>query len=119
MDNLIWIFWMNMRKQVLQKFIHLFNSKVFKRFYNKQLEKLTFKYGNSDFSKVCKPGIFHVDRTDFIPQLEKAGEFLTFLRPRRFGKSMIISMLEYYYDIKWKEDFQKIFGHLKVGKKIF
>jgi hypothetical protein len=86
-----------------------------KRCYNKQSERLAFEYGNSSFGQVCKPGIFHVDRTDFIPLLEKSGRYLTFLRPRRFGKSMIVSMLEYYYDIKWTEDFQKNFGHLKIG----
>jgi hypothetical protein len=66
--------------------------------------KLKFEYGNSDFKQVCKPGIFHIDRTNYIPELENVGEILTFIRPPSFGKSMIISMLEYYYDIIWKNE---------------
>ena len=79
--------------------------------------KLIFKYGNPNFAFVCKPGVFHVDRTSYIPLLEQTGEILTFLRPRRFGKTMIVSMLDYYYNISYKDQFQELFGHLKIGKE--
>jgi hypothetical protein len=66
---------------------------------------------------VCAPGVFHVDKTMYIPMLEYAGRVLVFLRPRRMGKSFIVSMLEYYYDIKHKDQFQELFGHLYIGKE--
>ena len=95
-----------------------FIIKIEKRQYFKtELEKkLIFEYGNPEFSQVCKPGVFHVDRTNFIPLLETSGKVLTFLRPRRFGKTMIVSMLDYYYNILYKGQFKKLFGHLYIGK---
>jgi hypothetical protein len=86
------------------------------KWYSKET-KLIFKYGNPDFAAVCKPGVFHVDRTNYIPLLEHSGEILTFLRPRRFGKTLIVSMLDYYYNILYKDQFQRLFGHLEIGKK--
>ncbi|MCB9480414.1 MAG: AAA family ATPase [Desulfobacteraceae bacterium] len=58
---------------------------------------------------------FYCDRTDKIPLIENSQSQL-FIRPRRFGKSLLLSMLENYYDVAKKNDFQKIFGHLKIGK---
>jgi hypothetical protein len=55
-------------------------------------------------------------RTNYIPLLEHTGEVLTFLRPRRFGKTMVVSMLDYYYNILYKERFEELFGHLEIGK---
>ncbi len=49
--------------------------------------------------------------------LEEAGAQLLFLRPRRFGKSLLLSMLENYYDIAKADQFEKLFGKLAVGKK--
>lgn len=78
---------------------------------------LTFEYGNSSFADVCRPGVFHVDRTNYIPMLEQAGEVLTFFRPRSMGKSLVLSMLEHYYDIRYKEQFKELFGHLHIGNQ--
>ena len=64
---------------------------------NEKENKIIFKYGNPNFASVCKTGVFHVDRTNYIPLIETSGKVLTFLRPRRFGKTMFISMLDYYY----------------------
>jgi hypothetical protein len=69
-----------------------------------------FEYGTEYFPLVCRKGVFHVDKTTFIPQLEKAGRCLVFLRPRRFGKSLLVSMLEHYYDVLYKDRFQVLFG---------
>ena len=63
---------------------------------NKQTMK--FPYGLSDFNKVISKGYFYCDRTDRIRTLEETGDFLLFLRPRRFGKSLLLSMLAYYMD---------------------
>jgi hypothetical protein len=53
----------------------------------------------TDFATLIQEGYFYQDRTDRIPQLEDAGRQLIFIRPRRFGKSLLLSMLEHYYDL--------------------
>src|SRR4051794_3641735 len=78
------------------------------KWYSKEA-KLVFEYGNPDFAFVCKPGVFHVDRTNYIPLLEHSGKVLTFLRPRRFGKTLIVSMLDYYYNVLYKNRFERLF----------
>ncbi len=54
---------------------------------------MKFPYGISDFKKIINNGYFYVDRTDRIPMIEDTGDHLLFLRPRRFGKSLFLSML--------------------------
>jgi hypothetical protein len=77
---------------------------------------MKFPYGISDFDKIITNHYFYVDRTDRIPLLEDAGEQLLFLRPRRFGKSLLLSMLENYYDLAKASQFDSLFGHLAIGK---
>ncbi|CAN2041725.1 AAA ATPase-like domain-containing protein [Candidatus Magnetomoraceae bacterium gMMP-15] len=76
---------------------------------------MNFPYGISDFRKLVTKDYFYCDRTDRIPLLEK-GEFQLFLRPRRFGKSLLLSMLRNYYDIVKKDQFDEIFGNLKIAE---
>ena len=57
---------------------------------------MKFSYGICDFEKIIRNGYFYVDRTDKIPLIEEAGEYLLFLRPRGFGKSLLLSMLDNY-----------------------
>ena len=76
---------------------------------------MKFPYGISDFKKVNTQGYYYCDRTDKIPLLEKS-DFQLFIRPRRFGKSLVLSMLENYYDVAKKDEFESIFGNLKIGK---
>lgn len=76
---------------------------------------MKFPYGISDFKKVITQGYFYCDRTDRIPLLERSDSQL-FIRPRRFGKSLLLSMLENYYDVAKKEIFDRLFGHLAIGK---
>ena len=76
---------------------------------------MKFPYGISDFKKVNTRGYYYCDRTDKIPLLEKS-DFQLFIRPRRFGKSLVLSMLENYYDVAKKDEFESIFGNLKIGK---
>jgi len=76
---------------------------------------MRFPYGISDFRKIITKGHFYCDRTDRIPMLEDTGDYLVFLRPRRFGKSLLLSMLANYYDVARKDRFQEIFGHLRIG----
>ncbi len=75
-----------------------------------------FPYGISDFVTLVTENYLYVDRTDRIPQLEDAGRQLLFLRPRRFGKSLLLNMLANYYDIAQTERFDTLFGNLKIGK---
>jgi len=77
---------------------------------------MRFPYGLCDFNKIITKGYFYCDRTNFITLLENTGDFLLFLRPRRFGKSLVLSMLENYYDLARKDRFQDLFGHLLIGK---
>ncbi|MGB0389012.1 MAG: AAA family ATPase [Ardenticatenaceae bacterium] len=78
---------------------------------------IKFPYGISDFYKLITEDYFYVDRTAHIPLLEEIGSNLLFLRPRRFGKSLLTSMLENYYDVNKADEFEKLFGHLAIGKK--
>ena len=78
---------------------------------------IKFPYGISDFHAISSAGYFYIDRTDRIPMLEAAGRQLLFLRPRRFGKSMLLSMLENYYDLARADEFAPLFGHLAIGKQ--
>ncbi|MEA2084174.1 MAG: AAA family ATPase, partial [Thermodesulfobacteriota bacterium] len=76
---------------------------------------MKFPYGISDFKSIICEGYFYCDKTDKIPLLENTKSQL-FIRPRRFGKSLVLSMLENYYDVAKKDEFEAIFGGLKVGK---
>jgi hypothetical protein len=78
---------------------------------------IKFPYGISDFYSLITEGYYFADRTDKISLIEEAGKQLLFLRPRRFGKSLLLSMLENYYDVKKADEFDRLFGHLAVGKK--
>jgi hypothetical protein len=77
---------------------------------------IKFPYGNADFYKIMTENYYFVDRTDKIPLLEEAGDTLLFLRPRRFGKSLWLSVLENYYDIRKAGEFDRLFGKLAAGQ---
>ncbi|MDM8558102.1 AAA family ATPase [Candidatus Parabeggiatoa sp. HSG14] len=77
---------------------------------------MKFPYGICDFYDVITENYFYVDRTDKISLIEKTGKYPLFLRPRRFGKSLILSMLENYYDVAKAKQFELLFGHLAIGK---
>ena len=71
-------------------------------------EKKTIQYGISNFAKVSELNAYYVDKTIYIPDID-AGNYLFLLRPRRFGKSLFISMLSMYYDIKLENEFDTLF----------
>lgn len=73
-------------------------------------------YGVSNFVEVAEQNMYYVDKTMYIPLLEKQARSLFFIRPRRFGKSILLSMLRAYYDISQKEEFSRRFGDLWIGK---
>lgn len=73
-------------------------------------------YGISNFSKVISEGFTFVDKTPYIAELEAAGSYNVLMRPRRFGKSLFVSMLEHYYDVKRANEFDALFGKLHIGQ---
>jgi hypothetical protein len=74
-------------------------------------------YGISDYKTIVEDGYLYVDKTRYIELLESLGEpYIFFLRPRRFGKSLFLSVLDVYYDINSKDHFQKFFGNTYIGK---
>ncbi|MDD6516548.1 MAG: AAA family ATPase [Prevotella sp.] len=72
-------------------------------------------YGISSFKQVREENKYLVDKTRFFEQMELAGNFLFLVRPRRFGKSLFLNMLEAYYDINEKDNFDKLFHGLYVA----
>ena len=83
-----------------------------KRIYRKRIP-----YGMQNFEDVMKRDCYYVDKTPFIEDIEDSNMyFFFFFRPRRFGKTLTLSMLENYYDINKKEHFEEIFGKLYIGQ---
>ena len=67
-------------------------------------------YGVSNFVEVVEQNQYYVDKTMYLPLLEQQPNSLFFIRPRRFGKSLTLSMLESYYDINNADHFKELFG---------
>lgn len=72
-------------------------------------------YGVSDFVDIIKRNQYYVDKTMYIPKLEEEADSLFFIRPRRFGKSLLLSMMCAYYDINQSNRFEELFGKLWIG----
>ena len=74
-------------------------------------------YGISSYEKIKSNDYYYIDKTKYIEIMENYGStYLFFLRPRRFGKSLFVSMLHHYYDIKQKANFEQLFGDTYIGK---
>ena len=82
-----------------------------KRVYRKRIP-----YGMMNFEDVRKDDCYYVDKTPFIEEMEAANKFFFYIRPRRFGKSLTLSMLQNYYDVNQKDKFEQLFGDLYIGK---
>ncbi len=77
---------------------------------------LKIPYGESSFRTVIEGGYFYQDRSAYIRDLEqKATKYIFYLRPRRFGKSLFVSMLHHYYGLEFQPEFKNLFGHLDIG----
>ena len=80
------------------------------------MEKLKqIMYGVTDFARMRAENAYFVDRTALIRELEKTS-YVMFLRPRRFGKSLLCSILQTYYDVDYAARFDEFFGELDIGK---
>ena len=82
-----------------------------KRIYRKRIP-----YGMQNFEDVMKRDCYYVDKTPFIEDIEDSNMYFFYIRPRRFGKTLTLSMLENYYDINKKDAFEEIFGKLYIGQ---
>ena len=76
---------------------------------------LKIPYGVSDFKTIRNDGLYYVDKTSYLALMESRDRFVFFVRPRRFGKSLFLSMMESYYDLNQKKDFKRLFGGLWLG----
>ena len=73
-------------------------------------------YGMMNFEDIRLDNYYYVDKTHFIPLIEQADRFFFFIRPRRFGKSLTLNILQHYYDIKTRDKFDALFGNLYIGQ---
>ena len=73
-------------------------------------------YGISDFPRLIREGYYYVDKTRYIELIERQPDYLFLIRPRRFGKSLFLAMLEAYYSIDYKDQFEELFGGLYIGQ---
>lgn len=72
-------------------------------------------YGIADFNRIRNGNFYFVDKTMYLPLIEKMPSYLFLIRPRRFGKSVFLSMMRTYYDISQRDNFDKYFGDLWIG----
>ena len=74
-------------------------------------------YGISDYERLIENNYYYIDKTMYIEKLENLSEpYITFLRPRKFGKTLFTSTLENYYDISKKDKFEELFKNTYIGK---
>ena len=73
-------------------------------------------YGMMNFEDIRLDNYYYVDKTSYIPLIEQSDRFFFFIRPRRFGKSLTLNMLQHYYDVRAKDRFDALFGDLYIGK---
>ena len=58
---------------------------------------------------------YYVDKTRYIAEVERNASFFFLIRPRRFGKSLFLNVLRWYYDVNRKDSFEELFGDLYIG----
>ncbi len=72
-------------------------------------------YGLTDFNRIQNENYYYVDKTRYIPLLEETANYLFLIRPRRFGKSLLLSIIEDYYDIARKDIFKDLFANTYIS----
>ncbi|MCR4959417.1 MAG: ATP-binding protein [Prevotella sp.] len=72
-------------------------------------------YGMQNWEDVRLDNCYYVDKTRFIPEIEASNNYFFFIRPRRFGKSLLMNMLRQYYDLRKADRFDRLFGDLWIG----
>ena len=79
-------------------------------------DKKLLPYGMMNFADIRLDGYYYVDKTMYIPLIERSNRYFFFIRPRRFGKSLTLNMLQHYYDVRTRDKFDALFGDLYIGK---
>ena len=69
-------------------------------------------YGLTDFERIRTANYYYVDKTRYIAEVERNASFFFLIRPRRFGKSLFLNVLRWYYDVNRKDSFEELFGDL-------
>jgi hypothetical protein len=80
----------------------------------KKIKKIP--YGTADFERIQTKNMYYIDKTHYIPLIEESPDHIFLIRPRRFGKSLWMSVLETYYDINKKEKFNEFFKGTYIGQ---
>ena len=84
--------------------------------YMAPADRKRIPYGMMNFEDIRLENYYYVDKTAYIPMIEQADRFFFFIRPRRFGKSLTLNLLQHYYDIRAKDKFETLFGDLYIGQ---
>ncbi len=92
-----------------------FDKIKFTKLPNSRKMKKQIPYGVSNFEKIATENYYFVDKTKHLEEIESV-DYPVFLRPRRFGKTLLTEMLRCYYDKKYAHKFQQIFGNYYIGK---
>jgi len=74
-------------------------------------------YGLANYELLVRQNCYYVDKTMYLNSIENVGNYLFFIRPRRFGKSLFLSMMEAYYDVLYKERFEEFFNRTAIYKE--
>ena len=82
---------------------------------NKKRYPKRIPYGMMNFVNVRERDCYYVDKTRFIEKIEDSNMFFFFIRPRRFGKSLTMSMLQHYYDVNDADKFDMLYKGLYIG----
>ena len=80
------------------------------------MDRKKLPIGISDYKELIDEDYYYVDKTRYIEDLEKTAAFLFLIRPRRFGKSLFLNMLYCYYDVRYADKFDELFGNQYIGK---
>ncbi|MCK4761002.1 MAG: AAA family ATPase [Candidatus Aminicenantes bacterium] len=82
---------------------------------DKRIKKIP--YGLADYERFVRDNCYYVDKTIYLKAIEEAGDYLFFIRPRRFGKSLFLSVMEAYYDVFYKDRFAELFKETVIYKQ--
>jgi len=74
---------------------------------DKKIKKIP--YGLANYGRLIQQNNYYVDKTMYLKTIETSADYLFFIRPRRFGKSLLLSVMEAYYDVYYKDRFEELF----------
>ncbi|MCU0286670.1 MAG: AAA family ATPase [Acidobacteria bacterium] len=74
-----------------------------------ELEMKRIPYGVSNYERIVQRNCYYVDKTMYLETIENVGDYLFFIRPRRFGKSLFLAVLHGYYVVQFKESFDELY----------